>query len=455
MINSEKLIDAMHEGKLDLHCVDVKIRQKFEGGLNLQGYGVLKVNQVGTIYLEFICKEADDIPAQSFYSEFPEDPFDSAQKLYLEAVTLDGDSIFAEEFSIKINVFNRRPPFRIPVFLHEIYLMDSSEYYKNTENYLYFELLEKAQIPANKMNKTTSTYGEESSSWDETELVVEGAKVTIIDKKDRTMVKASGKFDTEDLYSALLFYIGLSSGGMPQPYCLIKGSGESLALHLKSTHKPLRNKNIPPPFPSASSGNGWPSCHYEILRSMLKIKTSKPLYFDASYSQWMRVWHAFNSVNNITILTLGVAVEGLLNDIFIPALKSDSLDEPFEESKKQLIAELGEIEAPDDQKKSLITHVERWGNIHAGKALSLLVGKGLILEGEKFAWNELRNSAAHPKFRENTEARQEKEHKRISACLTLFYRLILNVYSYDGGMYEFGKVRSAEFVKRDFVNILG
>lgn len=44
MINSEKLIDAMHEGKLDLHCVDVKISQKFEGGLNLQGYGVLKIN---------------------------------------------------------------------------------------------------------------------------------------------------------------------------------------------------------------------------------------------------------------------------------------------------------------------------------------------------------------------------------------------------------------------------
>ena len=92
MIHSDKLIEAMHEGKLDLHCVEVAIKQNFEGGLDLKGYGILKVNQVGTIYLEFICTTAGKIPVQSFYSTFPEDPFDASQKLYLEAVTLDGDA---------------------------------------------------------------------------------------------------------------------------------------------------------------------------------------------------------------------------------------------------------------------------------------------------------------------------------------------------------------------------
>lgn len=67
---------------------------------------------------------------------------------------------------------------------------------------------------------------------------------------------------------------------------------------------------------------------------MLSINNAKPLYFDSSYSQWMRVWHAFNSANNITILTLGVAIEGLLNDIFIPALKRIAADDEFEQAKK-------------------------------------------------------------------------------------------------------------------------
>jgi len=56
MLNSDKFIDAMHQGKLDLHCIEVSISQKFETGLNLKGYGILKVNKAGTIYLEFICK---------------------------------------------------------------------------------------------------------------------------------------------------------------------------------------------------------------------------------------------------------------------------------------------------------------------------------------------------------------------------------------------------------------
>lgn len=454
MIHSEKLIDAMHEGKLDLHCVEVSIFQKFEGGLSLKGYGVVKLNQVGTIYLEFICREANQIPLQNFYSAFPEDPFDNTQKLYLEAVTLDGDFIFAEEFSLKISAFNRRPPFRLSVFLHEFYFLYPTEHHKNTENYLYFELLEKAQVPANKMNSMSSTYGEESSSWNEAEIAIGDTKVSVIDKKDRIIVKANGVFDEDDLYKALLFYLGLSAGVMPQPYCLIRQIKDNTALYLKSTNKALRNKSIPAPFPGASSGNGWPGCHYEILRAMLKVKSYNPLYFDSSNSQWLRVWHAFNSVNNIAILTLGVAIEGLLNDIFIPELKHIAFDEDFEKEKNDLIATLEMIEASEDHKRSLVKHVERWGNIHAGKALSMLVEKGLVQEAERVAWGELRHSAAHPKFKENTEARQEKEHKRISICLTLFYRLMLNVFSYDGAMFEFGKLRNAEFVKRDYVKVL-
>lgn len=454
MIHSKKLIDAMHEGKLDLHCVEVSIFQKFEGGLSLNGYGVLKVNQLGTIYLEFICREASQIPYQSFYSDFPEDPFDSTQKLYLEAETLDGDSIFAEEFSLKINAFSRSAPFKLPIFLHEVYFLYPAEHHRNTENHLYFELLEKARIPANKMNSTSSTYGEESISWNEAEIAIDDTKVTIIDKKDRTVVVANGIFDEGDLYKVLLFYIGLSSGVLPQPYCLIRRVKEYTAFYLKSTHKALRSKNIQAPFPTAASGNGWPNCHYEILRAMAKGKSCNSLYFESSYSQWLRVWHAFNSVNNIAILTLGVAIEGLLNDIFIPVLKSLSADEDFDSEKRELIAKLEVVDANEDHKKSLIKHVERWGNIHAEKALSLLVEKGLVQKKEKVAWAELRHSAAHPKFKENTEARQEKEHKRISICLTLFYRLILNVFSYDGAMFEFGRVRSAELIKRDFVKVL-
>ena len=454
MINSDKLIDAMREGNLELHCVEVSIKQKFEGGLSLSGYGILKVNKVGTLYLEFICREASKIPPQSFYSTFPEDPFDSTQKLYLQAVTLEGDTICAEEFSIRINAFNRHPPFRLPILLHEVYVLYPTDYQENTENYLYFELLEKAQVPANKLNSVSSTYGEESYSWDESEIDIGEAKVTVIDKKNKVVVKANGIFDEDELYTILLFYIGLTSGVMPQPYCLIKRTEGNTSLYLKSTNKALRNKQMPAPFPGATSGHGWPGCHYNILKEMQRVKGTNQLRFNSSYSQWVRVWHAFNSEHSIAVLTLGIAIEGLLNDIFIPTLKLVAIDDGFVRVKKELVSELEKIKASDEHRETLIKSVERWGNVHAGKALSMLVEKGVIQESERVAWGELRNSAAHPKFKENTEARQEKEHRRISLCLNLFYRLILNVYAYEGVVFEFGKVRKNDLVKRDYVNIL-
>lgn len=454
MINANKLIDAMHDGDLELHCVEVSISQKITNGLCLNGYGVLRVNKVGTIYLELICRDVMGAPASSFYSTFPEDPFDGSQKLYLEALTLDGDRVFAEEFSIKISAFDRVPPFRLHVLFHEIYLLDNDRVLKSSDDYLYLEFIEKASLPANKMNSTTSTYGTESSSWNESEIALSESKVTIINKEDRTVVKVSGQFDHDDIYNPLLFYVGLSSGVMPQPYCMIRSTEDGISIHLKSTRKQQRHKKIPEPFPSATVGGGWPNSQYEIIRQMIHVKRSTPIHFDSSYSQWMRVWHAFNSEKNITILTIGVAIEGLLNDIFIPALKLIAADESFEKSKVELIEKLKEVEAKDDHIESLVKYVEKWGNMHAGKALAMLVEKGLVQEDERKAWGELRNSAAHPKFKENTEARQEKEHKRISKCLTLFYRLVLNVYSYDGPMYEFGKLRDADFMKREFVKIL-
>lgn len=457
MIAAEKLIDAMCDGQLDLHCVSVSITQKCEGGLCLKGYGVLKVNQVGTIYLEFICLE-DSVKstplATGFHASFPDDPFDQSQKLYLEATSLDGDQVFAEEFSLRISVFNRQTPYRLHVFLHEVYFVDDEKRQDDSKNYMYFELLEKPRIPANKMNSETSSYGEESHSWNESEIQVEGATVTVIDRKDRVVVRARGEFEADELYQTLLFYIGLSSGTMPQPYCLIKRAESETVMYFKTVRNRLRGKTIPAPITDSAVSEGFPACHYAILPSILRVKRNHPLRFDSAYSQWQRVWHSFQSENNIAILSLGVAVEGLLNDIFIPEWKRASVDQDLEEAKTALIDRLGKLDARDDHKQTLISSVERWGNIHPAKALTMLVDKGLALQVEKKAWAELRNSAAHPVFKENNEASQLKERERISNTLTLFYRLVLNVFEYDGPMYEFRVNAKPEFFKREYVEVL-
>lgn len=454
MLYSDKLIDAMHQGTLDLACVEVSISQKCKNGIDLKGYGSLKTNQVGSIYLEFICKESSKLPIKSFYSTFPEDPFDSSQKLYMKAMTLDGESVYSKEFSLRVDFFNRQPPYKLYVLLHEIYFLHPTEYTTETENYLYFELCERVMIPANKMNTVKTSYGDESVFWNQATIDIGGTNAVIINKKDRTTISACGTFNEDDLYKALLFYLGLTAGIMPQPYCVIRRDENNTLLYLKSTKKSLKNNRMPAPFPAASSAKRWPNYHYDILKKMKAVKSNYPLHFDSCYSQWIRVWHAFNSENSIAILTLSVAIEGLLHDIFIPVLKPLEADANFESIKSKLTSELIKIEASDEHKKKLIEYVDRWGNIHTGRALALLEEKGLVLNSEKTAWGRLRNAAAHPKFQENTEARQEKDHAQISACLNLFYRLILNVFCFEGAVLEFGKVRDTELVTRAYVKIL-
>lgn len=457
VVAADKLIDAMHGGTLEIHCVSVCVSQKIDDGVNLKGYGILKINQVGTLYLEFICLEAINVHKKlstGFQTIFPDDPFDQNQKLYLEALTLDGDQLFAEDFSVRISVFKRQAPYRINIFLNEVFSIDNDEDEERANSYMYFEMRDKVRIPANKMNTESSSYGDNSTSWNESEIKAEDATVNVVVKSDRIEVRVSGQFDPDELYPALLFYLGLSSGVMPQPYCVIKRVGREGRMHFKTIRKGIQGKTVAAPITEATSGEGFPASHYALLGSMLRVKRDNPLRFKSAYSQWQRMWHAFQSENNIAILTLSVAVEGLLNDVFIPELKLASVDKELEAAKAVLIEQLGNIKGRDDHIKTLISSVERWGNIHAAKALGLLVDKELVLKEEKKAWGDLRNTAAHPTYKETNEASQLKEQNRIYRTLTLFYRLLLNIFSYDGPMYEFRGGERPAFVKRPFVRVL-
>lgn len=457
MILADKLIDAVHEGKLDLHCVAVTIKQKCIDGISISGYGALKINKVGTIYLEFICMKVDNFPKsmpRGFQRYFPDDRLDPSQSLYLETVSLDGNKLYAEGFSLQLSVFKSHPPFDAYAFLHEIYLTEDRYPSKELQKYLYFELHGKSCTPANKSNSETDTYGRESHSRNESEIKFENTTVNIIAKNDRVVVKALGDFIPDDLYQSLIFYIGLTAGFMPQPYSIIKGVGDKTTIYLRSLRKELQGKTIAAPVTDSTSGKGFPDCHYAILSSMVRIKRTHRLRFESAFSQWQRVWHAFQSENDITKLSLGVAVEGLLNDVFIPALNREPSDPKLEQTKSSLIEELTKIKADDEHKETLISTVERWGNIHPMKALSILVEKGLVLKAERKSWRDLRNSSAHPVFKEISEASQLKEQDRLATTLTLFYRLILNIFEYEGPMFEFRPNSKPDFKIRPFIKVL-
>lgn len=456
MNNELRLINAVRDGNLNLHCVSISITQKCSGGLDLKGHGVFKINGAGTIYLEFVCteenfKEANTV--KGFGLSFPILPYDEGQILYLSATALDNTEYFAQGFSFKVRVFDWQAPLMFNIFFNDIFYL-GSEGEQSFGNYLYFEMLEKPTIPANKMNSEWDTYGQQSSAWNESEFHVHDVKVTITERNDRVVVQVDGEFNGNEYFDALLLYICLSSGVMPQPYYVYKRVGNERRKYVKSVRSNLRGKCMPTLLSHAISADGFPKCHYELLSSILKVKRESSLYFSCIQSQWERVWHAFQSDKNITVLTLSVAVEGLLNDIFIPAIKKKNINESFEILKDDLVQQLEKLNAEDEHKESLISAVRRWGNIHPTAALNFLIKAGVITTQEKKAWDKLRNSSAHPVFRNNDELRDSKEIERLLSTLTLMYRLIFNVFEYDGPILNFRAGKGNELLAHKYINVL-
>lgn len=453
-----KIFDSARSEDLVLHCTKVNISQVAEGGIKLSGHGALKINSVGTVYLEFICTEADGVPRHSLFGErFPEDPFDSSQKLLLSAETISGDVFTSAGFTLDIRNNFSGLPLLLYVFLYEIEMSSEEKVYRENENFLYFEFREKSLIPKNRSNSVISSLGSESHSWNQTVLEFDDLKVSIVEHESHVEVSASGSFDIDAMYDSIVFYIGMTSGCMPQAYGLVKRVGEKQSTIVRSINNTYRLKNIPGPIPQNVSIDGKieVDSHFKILSNIYEVRNNRGVYFESAFSQWKRVWHGYNSQDNIAMLSLAVSIEGLLNDIFIPSLKDGACDPEFDEVKLKIIQELSGLDIDGQHMRSIVGFVEKWGNIHAPKALTLLVEKGLISEAEKKAWEKIRHSSAHPKFIEQSDARLIKNHERMARCLNLFYSLVLNVFGYDGAQYEFGEPRKPDIVLRPYVSVLG
>jgi hypothetical protein len=392
-----------------------------------------------------------------FGESYPDDPFDSSKKLNLEVEEIGGYAFIASGFSLNIRNNLHGLPLLIHVYLYEIEQISEIKDYRSAENYLYFEFCEKSLVPKNKSNSVISSLGDESHSRNQTLLEFDGASVSIIVHEGYCEVAASGSFEMEKMYDSLVFYIGLTSGCLPQCYGMVKRKGESQSTFIRGVQNSYRLISIPGPMPENVSIGGKISyeSHYDILKKIYSVNIENPLYFDSAYAQWKRVWHGYKSQDSIAMLSLSVSVEGLLNDIFAPRLKEDSLDPEFDGAKVKIIEKISELEIDIKHKESISGFVAKWGNIHAPKALSILVEKGLISDKEKKAWEKIRHSSAHPTFIEQSDARMQKDHDRMAKCLNLFYRLVLNIFEYSGAQYEYGEPRKPDVVVRPYLNVLG
>ncbi len=427
-INS--LLPLIREGKLELHCVNIKIWQ--EGGIELFGHGIIKINKNGVLYLDFICTKNDKLPGLMLSEKLPKDLLNEKERFYLECETLSGDILKASNFSIEFGLSDMQPPNHKNIILNNI----SCEETKDEDgDFLYFEFSEHCDIPANKSNSETSTQGYESHSWNESIIDMEEEfKIHIIDEKDYKYCAVEGSFEVSRVFECLQFYIGFTCGSMIQPIYSLERSGKHTINRIHSIRNLQKTQRSSNPVPSlyARENKVDHDYHYQIFKNIYNLFSENPKHYESIYSQWKRVWYSFQSVNSITTLTLSVAIEGLLNDIFIPQFKSLGFNDHLNNEIRRIKSLISGLNLTPDQVNRLKGSISYWKNITASKALEYLIQLQVISSAEKTSWSNLRNSSAHPKTKEMDSSSLEVERQELLLCLNLFHNLIFNTIKYSG-----------------------
>ena len=316
----------------------------------------------------------------------PKDPLNPEEKLYLHIKTLNGNEYKSDGFSIKINLNSSSLPAHYYVILSSIYSLSDTELPKTKEDsYIYFEFADYFNIPSNKKNSVVSSLGSESHSWNQTVIQMDGYSVSMVKHKNYTEVNATGCFEPDKLFKYLKFYIGFSSASMLQPYYMVStiNGKEKDTIHSISNKQKGQTSSSPMVDNAAGEKYKDSTYHYALLENMQVLQKHKPMHFDSIYSQWERVWHSFQSKNSIMILTLSVAIEGLLNDIYIPAITLKSSDTKLEAQINNIKKQIKSLELTNDQCSQLIGNVTYWKKVTAAKALVYLVEHGVVTTEDK------------------------------------------------------------------------
>ncbi|WP_438862743.1 hypothetical protein [Neptunicella sp.] len=449
--------ELLRKGDLVIHCVDVEIFQTESDGLRLKGHGSIKVNKVGTLYLEFISVEADKVPRAFFAERIPKDSLDEKEILHLKAKSINGDMYESQGFSIEVNFNTNNQPTLLYVFLSSLTCRSQTKDYEPFDNqYLYFEFSERFDIPANKSNSETSTLGNESHTWNQTLINVENFNVSMVKHKTYTEVRVEGQFDIAEVKTCLLFYIGFTSASMPQLVLTVERDGKSKTEIISSVRNSQKLQSSTSPIASnvSTTKGDRQQYHYNLFSNILALYRSQRGRFDSIYSQWERVWYAFQSQNSILMLTLSVGIEGLLNDIYIPRIKKKNDNSALKAQIRKINKEIKKLELTKGQKERLCNSVGYWGNVTALNALDHLIEHNVITKEDKDRWKELRNESAHPRVKVDSLSCEIEEREKVLSCLNTFHKLILNTLSYSGPVALLNGNKDHDLIEVIFQNIL-
>lgn len=304
---TDKIRESIRDYSFEAHCPKIRIYQK--NGIVLKGYGIIKINEYGVFYIEFICLEKNNIPKFNWSIRLPDDHFDESQKIYLEAVSIDGIEFQSEDFRVELHALSIHSSSIHHILLEKITITEPT---KNAKDYFYIEFNQTLNIPRNKNNSVVSTLGSESFAWNESiiEFDQEKIKIRIVDDHGaKGFIAIEECTNPELMLDCITFYLGFSSGLLLQPYYSKNISCNQEVSTFYSTNKLYLQKSYVSAIASNLSNPEFRDgeYHFNILRKSIRLYKENPKNFLSIYAQWRTVWVSFKSEQDITYLALTTA----------------------------------------------------------------------------------------------------------------------------------------------------
>lgn len=242
--------------------------------------------------------------------------------------------------------------------------------------------------------------------------------------------------DLEFLSTRFWRGLGMLCGQALEPRCAITFL-ESRCI--ESIHRPMkvydRLKNLAPLrrqiIQDAPAANTFLAC-YLALEPRPNGKGDPGR---AIYAFWHRILRAFHEDVENASLTLSVAIEGLIKNVFAPQKASDL---EFVATLKQAIQAL---ECLPDQTRAigvLRGKLEHADQFPPGRFLHEARKAGWLSESHVEAWETMRNKGAHGELLEDDNDALQAHIDRFHSGLDTFYRLMFHAIGYQGTHLAYG-----------------
>ncbi len=425
MSSSDNLLDSVISGKLELDCVRMKLTQNgSDNPTAYEGSGTIFQDEDGFLHLKMysvIANLSEELKS-IFAPVTPGAIFGSEHYYSLEATDMSGHVWKLNRLYInKSNVSTQASAMIIKANPREITYISERKMPERTV--IALTIAGKHSIPCNKAETFPN------GGWILNTLVFtteDNIEFSFKKSDDRLDIRIDGPTVNmpDDFEQRVTLSLSIILGRNVNPCFILKNYADIAQTTIKSVALHQSDKVLPSPI-----SHGAPEHLVHFQKFIIQYIKNPGAATPSLFGYWHKVNSAYQGDISIMALALSVAIEGLVKEHF---QSYGHVDKTVLKASDDAVELINQMEIDKVIAKRLISSLGMLKNQSPKAALYEIAGQGWFPTKLVDQWVSLRNESAHADKLNMDEQKMQKYLDKIHSCLSLFYRLIFLIISYEG-----------------------